>query len=276
MSIFLANFRNSMKVFALSLFLSAGLACASVAQQPAKSPKVTLDYYYNNEFKKDQAGNPVRWHYVWNETDNGGLSIWGGIFDSLGVKRDSLLEAPTMANLQHTDIYMIIDPDTNTESPHPNYMNEKDAREIYNWVKAGGVLVLMENDSLNADFVHFNKLSEKFGIHFNGDSKNRVQGRNWAQGAFKIPPGHEIFSGVSKVYIKELSTLALKKPARAVYEDGGHMIMAVAAVGKGTVFAVGDPWFYNEYVNGERLTPDYENYGAAVDLTKWLLSKIKR
>ncbi|NLU91072.1 DUF4350 domain-containing protein [Chitinophaga sp. Ak27] len=265
-----------MKVLALSLFLSAGLACASVAQQPVKSPKVTLDYYYNNEFKKDHAGNPFRWHYIWNETDNGGLSIWGGIFDSLGVRRDSLLEAPTMANLQHTDIYMIIDPDTDTESPHPNYMNEKDAREIYNWVKAGGVLVLMENDSLNADFIHFNKLSEKFGIHFNGDSKNRVQGRNWTQGAFKIPPGHEIFSGVNKVYIKELSTLTLKRPARAVYENGGHVIMAVAAVGKGTVFAVGDPWFYNEYVNGERLTPDYENYGAAVDLTKWLLSKIRR
>ncbi len=40
--------------------------------------------------------------------------------------------------------------------------------------------------------------------------------------------------------------------------------MAVARVGHGTVFAVGDPWFYNEYTDGRNLPPLYENYKAAV------------
>ena len=261
-----------MKRISIIMIWLCGTALAALAQQqPGKGLTVTLDYYYNNEFKPAKDGTPVRWHYIWNETDNGGLSVWGNIFDSLGVKRDSLTERPTARNLKKTDIYMIIDPDTEKESPHPNYMNEQDAGVIYNWVKAGGVLVLLENDSTNADFDHFNKLSEKFGIHFNGDSRNRVQGRNWEQGAFNIPPGHPIFPHVQKVYIKELSSLTLKTPATAVYKDGDVAIMAVAHVGKGTVFAVGDPWFYNEYVDGKRLPASYQNYEAAADLTAWII-----
>ncbi|SEW41195.1 unsaturated rhamnogalacturonyl hydrolase [Chitinophaga arvensicola] len=257
--------------------LLGGVITAAFAQlSPAKGGTVTLDYYYNNESKPDKAGNPVRWHYVWGETDDGGVSLWGHIFDSLGVKKDSLLTAPTAANLKKTGIYIIIDPDTEKESAHPNYMNEKDAGVIYNWVKAGGVLVLLENDSANAEFARFNLLSEKFGIHFNGDSRNRVQGQNWEQGAFHIPAGHEIFRGGRKVYIKELSTLTLKSPARAVYKDGAHVIMAVARVGRGTVFAVGDPWFYNEYVNGSRLPASFQNYEAAGDLTQWLIKAANR
>ncbi|WP_143308838.1 DUF4350 domain-containing protein [Chitinophaga vietnamensis] len=248
----------------------------AAAQSSPRTLTVTLDYYYNHEFKKDKSGNTQRWHYTWEDQASSGYSIWGHIFDSLGVKRDTLAAAPTAANLQHSDIYMITDPDTEQESPSPNYMNEKDAAAIYNWVKAGGVLVLLENDSLNAEFTHFNILAERFGIHFNGDSRNRVQGRQWEQGAFLIPPHHEIFPHVQKVYIKELSSLRIQAPARAVYKDGDHVIMAVAKVGKGAVFAVGDPWFYNEYTDGKRLPADYQNYEAAVDLSAWLIRQARK
>ena len=47
--------------------------------------------------------------------------------------------------------------------------------------------------------------------------------------------------------------------------------MAVAKVGKGTVFAVGDPWIYNEYTDGRKLPEEYQNFQAASDLAKWLL-----
>jgi len=43
--------------------------------------------------------------------------------------------------------------------------------------------------------------------------------------------------------------------------------------GKGIVFAVGDPWMYNEYVDGRKLPMEYENYQAAVDLVKWLIKQ---
>jgi len=72
-----------------------------------------------------------------------------------------------------------------------------------------------------------------------------------------------------------VSTLDLKPPARGVLEDGGDKIIAVAKVGKGTVFAVGDPWLYNEYTDGRRLPKEYDNYKAAVDLTLWLIGQAR-
>jgi hypothetical protein len=53
----------------------------------------------------------------------------------------------------------------------------------------------------------------------------------------------------------------------------GATIIAVAKYGKGTVLAVGDPWLYNEYING-RLPPGYENDKAANDVAKWLIKQI--
>jgi unsaturated rhamnogalacturonyl hydrolase len=42
-------------------------------------------------------------------------------------------------------------------------------------------------------------------------------------------------------------------------------------MGKGKVIAVGDPWLYNEYLDGRKLPALYQNYAGAEDLAKWLL-----
>jgi unsaturated rhamnogalacturonyl hydrolase len=47
--------------------------------------------------------------------------------------------------------------------------------------------------------------------------------------------------------------------------------MASAKLGKGMVFAVGDPWLYNEYMNTRRLPDEYENAKAGKNLFQWLL-----
>jgi unsaturated rhamnogalacturonyl hydrolase len=52
--------------------------------------------------------------------------------------------------------------------------------------------------------------------------------------------------------------------------------MATSKFGKGTVFAVGDPWIYNEYVVNDRLNATYQNKQAAIELTNWLLKQIPR
>ena len=51
--------------------------------------------------------------------------------------------------------------------------------------------------------------------------------------------------------------------------------MASSAFGAGFVFAVGDPWFYNEYIDNRKLPVGFENYKAAKNLFKWLLTKSK-
>ena len=72
-----------------------------------------------------------------------------------------------------------------------------------------------------------------------------------------------------------MCTQELVKPAQSIYTENGEVMMSVSRVGKGTVFAVGDPWFYNEYVDGRKLPDDFENFIAAKDLMKWFLEQMR-
>jgi len=241
-----------------------------------KGRTVLLDYYFNNEHRKDITGAAIRYHYTWEDEANSGFSLFGHVFRQYGMHTDSLTVAPTTEKLSKAAVYIIVDPDNEKESPSPNYPTPVDIQNLYDWVKAGGVLVLMSNDSANAEFPHFNRLAEKFGIHFNDDCYHKVIGNNYEQGAFTMTAQDGIFKTSSKIYIKELSTLRLKEPARQHFTDkGDNIIMAVARIGKGTVFAVGDPWFYNEYLDGRKLPAEYENFKAAADLVKWLIGQAR-
>ena len=238
-----------------------------------KGKTVMLDYFFNAETKKDITGRLVPWHYKWEERANGGYSLWGRVFRSFGVNTKSLAETPTAANLKGTDIYIIVDPDTPQESEHPNYIEAPQIKAIADWVKAGGVLVFMGNDIGNMEFDHFNQLAKQFGIQFNKDSRNKVPGNDFEKGLLLVPDRNPIFKSAKRLYLKEISTFALTPPAKSVFDDKGDVIMVVAKVGRGTVFAVGDPWFYNEYLDGRKLPSTFDNYQAARDLTRWLISQ---
>jgi len=241
-----------------------------------KGKTVLLDNYFNSEKKKDITGQEKYWHYKWDEKSNGGFSLLGEIFNSYSVQTKTLSAAPTAANLKGANIYVIVDADNVADNPTPNFVAPKDVDAVYNWVKGGGVLVVFHNDKPNAEFEHFNKLTEKFGIHLNEDSRNHVEKNQYEQGALFINEGNEIFKTAKKVYLKEISTLKLSGTAKAVYTDKGDNIMAVAKVGKGTVFVVGDPWLYDEYTDGRKLPADFDNFKAANDLVKWCIAQIKK
>jgi unsaturated rhamnogalacturonyl hydrolase len=239
------------------------------------SKTVLLDNYFNHELKKDVTGKEVAWHYKWDEMDNGGYSLWGFVFNKFGVKTKTLSTAPTLQNLKAADIYLIVDPDSEKETKSPNYFRVKDIDAIYDWVKAGGVLLLFGNDSGNVELTHFNQLAKKFGFQFNYDSHNKVLGTRFEMGNFTVPAGHAIFKTAKKIHIKEYSSQTATR-AKPVFTDGDVVVMSVAKVGKGTVFAVGDPWFYNEYLDGRRLPAGLDNYKAAEDLVKWAIDQTKK
>jgi unsaturated rhamnogalacturonyl hydrolase len=237
---------------------------------------VLLDNYFNHELKNDITGKEISWHYVWDEMDNGGYSLFGHVFNKYGVQTKTLASAPATDNLKGASIYLIVDPDTDLETKLPNYVQQKDVDAIANWVKAGGVLLLLSNDLGNAEFTNFNKLAERFGIHFDENSKNHVEGNHFEQGTIMIPAGNPIFRNTTKVYIKELSTITATSPAMIALKNIDDNVIAVAKYGKGTVFAVGDPWFYNEYLDGRKLPKEFENYQAAEDLVKWCIEQIQK
>lgn len=258
------------KLFFCGLIMPLTFICGIAAAQT-----VTLDYYFNHESHKVEDGSLQRFHYLWEDNTNTGFSIWGNIFKQEGATLNSLDVAPTVANLKASDVYIIVDPDTKKENPQPNYISDKDAVEIAAWVKAGGVLVLMANDSANVELPHFNILANRFGMHFNNDLQNHViDDAHFADGGVAMA-GNSIFKTTKTAFLKDVCSIELKGNAKPAFKSAnGAVIAAIAKLGKGTVFAVGDPWLYNEYVNG-RLPNYFDNDNAARDLAKWLLTQIQ-
>jgi unsaturated rhamnogalacturonyl hydrolase len=144
---------------------------------------------------------------------------------------------------------------------------------IGEWVKAGGSLLLMGNDSANCELKNFNKLAAVFGVAFTDKSVNMVKNDIYEQGVVYPGIGNQIFKTPAKMFLKELSVLNFwSPPANVNATKDGDVIIATTQYGKGKVLIVGDPWLYNEYVDGRKLPAEYENYAAAADLVKWLLS----
>lgn len=237
----------------------------------AKGKQVVLDSYFNRETKTDAFGKRIVFHYKWWEKDNGGYSFLNHIINKYGAVTSVLDEAPTEKNLSGVSVYFLVDPDWPKENKTPNYIQPAHSEAIYQYVKNGGTLVMMANDSNNVEFIRYNELAKKFGIHWNENMRHDVINNQYEQGALMIPAAHPIFKKTKKVFIKQLCTQTITAPTYSVYSENGEVLMSVSQVGKGWVFAVGDPWFYNEYVDGRKIPQEYENYGAAEELVKWLL-----
>ncbi len=256
-----------MKKFIYSLALPLAFIASG-----AKAQTVTLDYYFNHETHKDSKGEPERFHYLWEETDNNGYFILGENFKSQGFKLRSLESAPTAANLKATSVYIIVDPDSKKENPNPNCIQAADVKNITDWVKQGGVLVMFANDSANVELPHFNKLANAFGFNFNNDLQNHVVDDNHFEDGGVIIKNNPVFKTAGKIYMKDICSISTTGKATPVLKNAaGATIIASAKYGKGTAIAIADPWLYNEYTNG-RLPAKYsfENDKAAHDLVAWL------
>ena len=240
-------------------------------QAYAAGKKVVLDRWFNSEKRKDITGAEQYWHYVWEERSHPGFYTLGKIFEKYGAKLASLDAAPVKKSLKGASVYIIVDPDHKKDNPHPNFVNAKDIKAISKWVKSGGTLFLMANDSSNCDLTYFNKLANAFGITYEYKNLNMVKNDTYVQGEV-WPEGSSIFKNKYRLFLKELSPVTVSGTAKADVKKNEDIIIATASYGKGKIVAVGDPWLYNEYVDGRKLPAIYENYKGAEDLAKWLLA----
>jgi unsaturated rhamnogalacturonyl hydrolase len=235
---------------------------------------VLVDGWFNSQQRADAFGQQIEFHYKWNTWDEAGYSLLGHIFRNYGANTSELDAEPTTANLRGAQVYLIVSPDNLDKNPHPHYANVEDAAQIASWVKAGGVLMIMENDTSYADLDHFNVVSEKFGIHFNSVLRKHVVGSNWEQGKIAIDGGGPIFHRPHTIYVKDVCTISVSGPAHAALTEGDDVFMATAKYGKGTVYAMVDPWLYNEYTDGRKLPAAYDNFAAGNELVRWVLDQI--
>jgi unsaturated rhamnogalacturonyl hydrolase len=214
--------------FALLAFAGAPLGAQKV---------VALDGYHNNESKMPD-------HYQWEGTSLGSFSKLAQGFREHDVELRTLRQRIDAESLRGVDLLIVVDPDTPEETADPKYIEDTEIDAIAKWVSAGGRLVLLGNDKGHAEFVHLNRLASRFGIQFVEDTYPKVAGK-----AILVAGGtHRIFEGGLKAYLVEVAPLKLTAPAEPVLTHEGTNVMALARVGTGMVFALGDPWLYDEYI----------------------------
>jgi unsaturated rhamnogalacturonyl hydrolase len=261
----------------IGAFLLAG---SEMEQTPTEAlgqgKTVMVDAWFNSQTRKNAMGQTELFHYKWDDDANSGFAFFGRAFQRYGAMLATEKTAPTSTDLSKAQIYVLASPDIPVKNPTPNYMDKVSGDVIQAWVKGGGVLILMENDAANSEFEHFNTMSERFGIHFNPVTRNKVDGDRWDMGTVMIPTGTGVFEVPHKAYLKEICTIRTSGPAKAVIKDQGDVLMAVSKYGKGTVFAVVDPWIYNEYVDRRNKLPvDFDGFAAAIDLAGWAIRQTK-
>ncbi len=264
-------------ILVVALMSMVSVAARAQDQSIGAGKVVGEDYFFNHQ---EKAGKQFR--YIWDDTTNTGYSKFGDVLKADGATLAKLPTGPTRADLDKFSVYIIVNPTLakNVPGGTPNYMTDAYADVIAGWVKDGGMLALFANDNQNSELEHYSILASRFGITFNNDRRNEVpNARDRSPGAFKELPDHPIFAGVKMVYMKEVCTLNVKDPAvplllldKEKNQPGKDIIAATAKYGKGTVFVIGDPFIYNEYIDVTS-TPGmtFENRKAAVNLAKWFL-----
>ncbi|HVZ84713.1 MAG TPA: hypothetical protein VG893_13650 [Terracidiphilus sp.] len=242
--------------------------------QLARGKTILIDAWFNSQTRKNAAGQTVLFHYKWDDYSDSGFSLLGHMFRGVGMRTGTLAEAPTQANLRGAQYFMIVSPDIPVKNPHPHYMTEQDADEVAAWVEKGGVLILMENDPPNADLDHLNLLADKFGIHFDDVLHHHVLGEQVESGRIPVAADGPIFHAPHTFYMKDTCAISLHGAARALLRDRGDVVMAEARHGHGLVFAVVDPWLYNEYTDGRKIPPQiyaqFDNFAGGRELVRWL------
>lgn len=198
---------------------------------------IAVDGWHNNEKQP---------HYRWDGAYMGGFSKLGAMLKSLGGELRTIGEPVSAASLKGVDCLIAVDPDTPAETASPQYWTASEVAAVDKWVRDGGTLLLLGNDKGNAEFEHFNELATKFGVTF-------VEGKHaTSAGVTKLRlkgPANPVFEGALEFYAVDVAPLKIthNKP-EILLSESSVPLMAVLKHGKGAVFALGDPWLYDEYI----------------------------
>ncbi|MGC2638216.1 MAG: DUF4350 domain-containing protein [Acidobacteriaceae bacterium] len=259
--------------------MAIATGCAAAAQEQPPSLKsshgtILLDAWYNSQTRPGADGKPELYHYKWDDTTASGYSLFGQMWRDAGVATETLTTEPTAAALKGAQYYVIVSPDNPAKNQHPHFMTEADAAAIEQWVGAGGVLLMMENDPANADIAHLDLLADKFGLHFNNVLVHHVVGDDFPAGRINVG-AKAPFTHPHTIYMKDTCSLALSGKTVPLIVWKGDTLMGWTRFGRGIVVAVTDPWLYNEYTDGKKLPSFYDQQAAGREFVRWVIEQRK-
>src|SRR5271154_1577002 len=201
-NLFVTKIGRTFRYHVLTLCLCVGMVVPLNAEG-ARGQTVMLDAWFNSQQRKNAAGQTEYFHYKWNDVSDSGFSLLGQIFQSHGVTLDTLYTAPTLDKLRRAQYYIIVSPDIPAKNPHPHYVQREDAEQIAEWVKQGGVLLLMANDPANGEIEHLDLLADIFGIHFTPVLSHHVVGDNHDAGRIPVAGNGPLFQRPHTLFMKD-------------------------------------------------------------------------
>ena len=163
-------------MFVRRIALISVLVVAAISQTitfAQQHPVVLLDGYHNHQAQP---------HYQWEGTYPGGYSELGKMLQSLGAELRTFRDPLTTDRLAGATCLIIVNPNSPAQSPDPKYISRDEIVAVREWVRAGGLLVMLGNDPGHMEFEHFNELGREFGMKF-------------------MEKKHENSSGISKLNI---------------------------------------------------------------------------
>jgi hypothetical protein len=215
--------------------VAIGLPWAAAQQ----SPVVLLDGYHNNQPKP---------HYRWEGTYAGGYSEFGKLLKSMGAEIRTVSEPLTAGSLHGGTCLVIVNPATPALSEHPHYIESDEIVAVREWVRAGGLLVLLGNDPGHMEFEHFNDLAREFGLKFLEVKHQNANGISKLD--ISIAPGGPYFGAGGVAHFVDVAPIGVTAPfAQNLLSDNHDTLMTLTSFGQGRVLALGDPWVYNEYID---------------------------
>ncbi len=197
---------------------------------------VAVDNWHNRETQP---------HYLWEGNYPGGFSGLSHMLKQLQGELRTVREALTPRVLQGIDLFFLVDPDTEAESPKPNLIADAEIDALDNWVQQGGTLVLFGNDPGNAEFPRMNALARRFGLEF--ESRKHADANGNSKLTLATPAGGWFTPGL-QFYAVDVAPVRISAAnAEVLLAERETPILVTVPHGKGRVVALGDPWIYNEY-----------------------------
>jgi hypothetical protein len=177
--------------------------------------------------------------YAFEDTSEVGFSRAGEWLRSKGHALRAVTSAFDAASLAGLDVLLVVNPDK-----HGAKVAAGEAAALHRWVEAGGVAFLLGNRADAYDVEALNQLAAPFRLSFTREILKTA-------GDLVAPlPAHPFFAGCQELTIHNFNAVQASPPAAEVLRAsvpgaGDKVLLAVARIGRGAVFALGDSWLYN-------------------------------